>query len=361
MRCVFVMLMILALAGTAIAQDLGGSRDLPAKNTPSITYIPPLEAKQGGDTIGDATIIPSLPFSITGTTDGYLDDYDEICPYATPGSPDVVYSYTPFGDTNINVDLCGSSYDTKTYIYDTAMNVVACNDDYYYDETCGQYVSLIENAPLMAWSTYYIVIDGYGGESGSYELNVQEHIVCILTCPADAVLEGEPPLVDGYVDNFNGGCGSHEPGGDPYTYIDWINVEEGSPQDGQAWLCGTSGWYLTNGGLETRDTDWFIVYARETGLMEVTIDSEYRLYLFKLAPPECANVAVELNVETMCGDPVSMSFPVTEGEEIWLWTGPATFQGPVYEFTYIMTVSNNTFNAIPNEGMSWGKVKTLYR
>ena len=33
---------------------------------------------QGGDTIEDATVIPSLPYHDEGTTIGYNDDYDEI-------------------------------------------------------------------------------------------------------------------------------------------------------------------------------------------------------------------------------------------------------------------------------------------
>jgi len=361
MRCVIMMLMLMAAAGTALAQDLGNSRELAEKNSPIITYIPPTEVKQGGDTIGDATSIPGLPYSDTGTTDGYLDDYDEICPYDTPGSPDVVYSFTTVGDMLINVDLCGSSYDTKTYIYDTAFNLIACNDDFYFGDLCGIYVSKIEGADLMGGSTYYIVIDGYGGDSGEYALFVEEFEECTLVCPADAVAEGEPPLVDGYIDNYNGGCGSHEPGGDPYQDIDWINVENGSPYNGHAWMCGISGWYTVSSGGASRDTDWFRVYALETGMMEVTAESELPLYIFKLAPTDCNEVGVELSAVAGCEAPATMSFPVTAGEEIWLWTGPTTFEGPVNEFTYFMTVSNNMFDVVPSEGMSWGKVKSLYR
>ena len=33
---------------------------------------------------------------------------------------------------------------------------------------------------------------------------------CVIECPAGAELEGEPPLMDGYVDSWNGGCNSPE-------------------------------------------------------------------------------------------------------------------------------------------------------
>ena len=361
MKSVILSFLVASLClGSAIAQELGNSRELPLKNTPIVTYEPPAVPKQGGDTIGDATVIPSLPYSITGTTVGYIYNYDEMCPYDS-NSPDVVYAFTPGSDMVIDVDLCGSNYDTKTYIYDESMHVIACNDDFYGGDPCGIYVSKIEGAILFGGNVYYIVIDGYGGESGPYVLNVTEVEPCFVYCPDDAVPEGEPPLHDGYLDAYNGGCNS--PGfGNPFQAIDWTNDEDGiPPYDGTAWLCGKSGWYIGESGVETRDTDWFKVFALETGIMEFTVESEYRSYLFKLSPTDCSEVGVELEAQANCEVPVTLSFPVTAGEEIWLWVGPTTFSGPVTEFTYFMTVSNNTFDVVPNEEMSWGRVKGLYR
>jgi len=357
-----VALMIMAVAGATIAQELGNSRELPDKNTPIIAYEQPAVPKQGGDTFYDATVIPGLPYSNTGTTVGNINDYDEECPWGS-NSPDVVYSFTPDSDVQIDVDLCGSSYDTKTYIYEGVEfnNLVACNDDYYFDEVCGTYTSKIENAPLFGGNTYYIVIDGYGGDSGDYVLNVTEWEQCFLYCPDDAVPEGEPTLGYGYEDAYNGGCNSPE-FGSPFQTIDWTNDEDGVPPfDGTAWLCGKSGWYLSSEGGNDRDTDWFIVNALETGMMEFTVESEYDCYMFKLAPLDCATVAVELSALVRCGTPATLTFPVIAGEEIWLWVGPTTFSGPVTEFTYFMTVSNNVFDVVPDEGMSWGQVKSLYR
>jgi hypothetical protein len=340
--------------GTAIAQDLGNSRELPVKNTPIVTYEPPAEPKQGGDTIGDATLIPDIPYSNTGTTAGYIDDYDEVCPYDTPGSPDVVYSFLPGGDMVITVDLFGSIYDTKVYIYDESLNLIACNDDFYSD-----YVSKIEQVPLIGGVGYFIVIDGYGSDAGDYVLNLIEYEPCFVYCPDDAVPEGEPPLHDGYEDLYNGGCSG---GLSLQQPIDWTNDEDGvPPYDGTAWMCGKSGWYIGESGGDVRDTDWFTVFALETGVMEVTLEPEYRSYLFKLAPTDCDEVGVELQALADCEAPETLSFPVTAGEEIWLWVGPANYTGPVTEFTYFMTVSNNTFDVVPNEGMSWGQVKSLYR
>ena len=360
MRIAIAILMIMAVAGTAVATDLGNFRERPAKDTPTIFYVSPEENKQGGDTINDATVIGNLPYTTTGTTTGFVDDYDGVCPYLGSTSPDVVYSFTPASDILLTVDLCGSSYDTKTYIFDSEFILLACNDDFYFTgDPCGEYVSKIDGAILPGGATYYIVVDGYGGDFGDYVLNVSEYEECFVDCPADAVPEGEPPLHDGYDDQYNVGCGGQPP---VFQYIDWTNDEDGLPPfDGSAWLCGKSGWFLGPQGADYRDTDWFIVYALETGEMEVTVESEYPCLLIKLDPPDCMNVEPELNVPTGCGEPGTLLFPVTAGEEIWLWVGPTDFTGPVTEFTYFMTVSNNMFDAVPNQEKSWGGVKALYR
>ena len=321
--------------------------------------------KQGGDTIADATVIPGLPYANQGTTVGYNHDYEESCPYFSM-SPDVVYSFTPSGDMVITVDLFGSTYDTKVYVYEDAVGNVpldGCNDDNFdCVDPPVSYTSWIPSIDMLQGHVYYIVVDGYGGGCGDYVLEMTE-VECPQPCDVICVgvPEGEPTCYDDYVDNYNGGCNSEEFGA-PFQEINWTNDEDGiPPYDGTAWLCGVSGWYLNSNGYEVRDTDWFIVYALETGVMDFTVEPEFPCPIFKLAPTDCNDVGVELSAEADCEAPATLSFPVTAGEEIWLWVGPVEFTGPVTEFTYFMTVSNNTFDVVPNEGMSWGGVKSLYR
>ena len=126
---------------------------------------------QGGDTFLDALVIPSVPYCTSGTTSGYTDDYDEACPYSGSSSPDVVYVYTPPWSMTIPISLCGGSeYDTKFYIYEesyTPGNPLYCNDD-----LCPDYLSEIIEVELQANTTYYIVVDGYGGDYGQYTIDV---------------------------------------------------------------------------------------------------------------------------------------------------------------------------------------------
>jgi len=338
MKTFIVILMIMAVSGTAVAQDLGNTRELPVKDSLIAKYTPPpAGARQGGDTIFTPFPIPSLPYSVSGTTAGYADDYDEVCSYPGSTSPDVVYSFVPDSDVTIRVDLCGSSYDTKTYIYDGALDLVACNDDYYFDEVCGNYVSAIDAAILEGGITYYIVVDGYGGDFGDYEMEVTELIPidpCILVCPPLGVAEGEPTLVDEYEDSYNGGCNSPA-FGNPFQLIEGQGV-------GEVLFCGKSGWYNVN-SVEARDTDWFIVRAGPMGIIEISIDAELEVVLFEMGPQDCPVVGVlQEGIAGPC-NPWTMVLEYAPGDSVWIWVGPTAFIPPAgfleHEFDYEMFIS----------------------
>ena len=143
----------------------------------------PNMSENGGDTVEDPLFIDAIPATLTGTTIGYTDDYNEVCPHDGGEAPDVVYEFTPDQDIVVDVSMCsdGNHYDTKIYVYEnyvgniasTLQGASACNDDFCYNDHT-QYASFIEGAVLNAGNTYYFVIDGYGsGSYGEYELNIQ--------------------------------------------------------------------------------------------------------------------------------------------------------------------------------------------
>ncbi|MEO2183432.1 MAG: hypothetical protein ABGY43_14150, partial [bacterium] len=153
-----------------------------------IAYDPsdyPSPARQGGEDIGTAVAIDAFPYYNTGTTAGYTDDYDEACPYTGSTSPDVVYSFTPATATAVDISLCGegTTYDTKVYVYENEAGALAstidggeasaCNDDECANSTTN-YLSFLPGVLLNEGNTYYIVIDGYGGDAGAYEMEIME-------------------------------------------------------------------------------------------------------------------------------------------------------------------------------------------
>ncbi len=142
--------------------------------------LAPVAPPPSGDTCNEAIEIVSLPYSTTGNTCASADDYDELCPSDTPGSADIVYKYTPSSSGYVKISLCdNSAYDTKVYVYANVCGAyqsgtsVACSDD-----TCesplNPWVSHISAVFMASGSTYYIVVDGYGGDCGDYTLDVTE-------------------------------------------------------------------------------------------------------------------------------------------------------------------------------------------
>ena len=105
----------------------------------------------------------------------FINDYDYVCPYSGSTSADVVYAWvaTAGGTGAITVDLCASVYDTKVYVYNSSMAVIACNDDY-----CS-FQSIVSNVPVTVGATYYIVVDGYGGSCGTYNMLVDWYTPCV--------------------------------------------------------------------------------------------------------------------------------------------------------------------------------------
>ena len=204
----------------------------------------------GGEDCATATVIAALPFSDTGSTVGAMDDYDEACSWAST-SGDHVYAYTPAADMAIDVSLCDSLYDTKVYIYEGACpgTVVACNDD----AGCGitGYQSELKNISLRGGTTYYIVVDGYGGATGDYVIDVEEVMPCVVDCPPEAEDEGEA-----CGDGLNNGCTMFEPA---FTAIECGDT-----------LCA-NGWAQDG----THDIDWYELVIIQTMWITLTVDAEF--------------------------------------------------------------------------------------
>ncbi len=100
----------------------------------------------------------------TGTTAGRVDNYNGTC--GLGGSADVVYSLVARTTGTLTIDTIGSGFDTVLYASTTCGTSTICDDD-----GGGSLTSRI-SLPVVAGSTYYIIVDGYNGASGAYVLNV---------------------------------------------------------------------------------------------------------------------------------------------------------------------------------------------
>jgi hypothetical protein len=302
----------------------------------------------GGEDIATATVVGGLPYVDAGNTGLFLNDYDEVCPFSGSTSPDAVYAYTPTADINVDISLCseGNQYDTKLYVYaNTAGNVVACNDDF-----CGNswtsFASFIECVTLTADNTYYIVVDGYGGASGAYELSISECFPpepCDAVCPPGAMAEGEPDCGTDYNDMYNGGCNST-----PYVFTD-VPCDH-NPKV----ICGTAGTFLFQ-GLSYRDTDWYRI-SWPGGLLTACICGPFDVavgildaicpvvstYCFETGPPN----------EDLC-----CAVDLPPGNYV-IFAGPATFAGVPCGTPYVLTINGCPGTATENS--TWGGLKGLF-
>jgi hypothetical protein len=259
-----------------------------------------------GDTCSNPKVISDEPYDDLGNTCGYTDDYDEICPFDQPGSPDVVYRYVPALDTVVDITLCldETAYDTKLYVYegDCAGPPIACNDDLC--ETASfpaPYVSKLSYVSLLAGHTYYIVVDGYGGACGAYHLVVAPPPPCTVPCPPGASDESEPCYTDA-----NGGCGSIPP---VYGVI----------ADGET-VCGTSYYDGTH-----RDTDW---YRISVGIGEpltytVTVQAEFdvQVMLIRDDGEDCTDLEIEYAEGGPC-QVVVLSTACEPSSADYIWIAP---------------------------------------
>ena len=182
-----------------------------------------------GDTMDDPFMIDGIPFTDFGTTDGFFDNYDEECPYSGSTSPDVVYSYTASSDMTVDIDLCGEGtfYDTKVYVYENSQEGLAgCNDD----ECSNSHTNWLSflSVDMFAGNTYYIVVDGYGGSSGDYELNISVQGMCADDAYEDDDTKDQATDHGGNATGIYALCaddnpdGLEQPGG--FTAIDWSVV-----------------------------------------------------------------------------------------------------------------------------------------
>jgi hypothetical protein len=348
-----VVVAVAVLATTALAQT--PTAVMPAKHSETAGE-PTYEGRIEGDTIEECWTIPALPFFDTRNTCGFADDYDEACPYDSNWAPDVVYCYSPPYDMCVSISLCDSYYDTKVYVYEdewTPGFPLACNDDNFdCVDPPVSYTSWLESVELSAGHTYYIVVDGYGGDCGDYVLAMDE-IECTPPCDVicSGIPEGEPTCYDDYVDNYNGGCNSS---GWSWSYIP---VSPGP-------VCGESGVY-DFGGSTYRDTDWYLIspYVYPCGdvPISITVEAEFGvLFGFVEGVPDCTAPAFYSYTTAAECTPITLTeyLPCVP---IAIFVAPSSWD-PAYTcgLEYSLTVEGYGDPTLV-ESMSWGRVKSLYR
>lgn len=140
------------------------------------------------DTCATAAVIDAnrLPFSTTSTTFGANNDLNpgESClpsPLSTRG-PDVMYQFTPADTQVYNIVATPTGhYDLSLYVTTDCASIANCIGS----DLGGLGVAETVRRNLIAGTTYFIVVDGFGGDAGDFSLSVTPTIPRTPIAPSD--------------------------------------------------------------------------------------------------------------------------------------------------------------------------------
>ena len=155
-----------------------------------------IKGRPANDTCATATPIdPSrLPFSSTGTTFGAANDLDpgQSCFTSTQSTrgPDVVYQFTP-GDTQVYRIIVTplAQFDVSVYVTTNCSTIANCMGVDL--GGVGDPETLLKN--LAQGTTYFIVVDGFGGDAGDFTISVTPTIPRTPVAPSDLTAAAVSP------------------------------------------------------------------------------------------------------------------------------------------------------------------------
>jgi hypothetical protein len=167
---------------------------------------------------------------------------------------------------------------------------------------------------------------------------------CDLSPGPDADLEGEPPCLNGYNDEFNSGCNG---GG-------WVELwTRGS---GCVEVNGQCCTYTRNGEAR-RDEDWYFGLCGPVGTVTASCVAEFPVELSFVDGVLCESIQFIRATAAPC-DTVSLSREVTPTSEFWVVVAPSVTEG-IPRRNYRLTVCGLNVNN-PVEETSWGAIKARY-
>ncbi len=142
-------------------------------NVTQVTVVIPSDCsvRPSNDNYASAEMIFNAPTSLSGNNACATKESGERSHAGDSGGHSVWYRWTPASSKQVIINTEGSSFDTLLAVYrvsGSTLTVVAENDDIVHQVIRVSQVSFAAQAGVE----YRIAIDGWGGEIGSYKLNV---------------------------------------------------------------------------------------------------------------------------------------------------------------------------------------------
>ncbi|NBO61866.1 MAG: T9SS C-terminal target domain-containing protein [Flavobacteriia bacterium] len=140
-----------------------------------------------GDVMNEAIVIPSLPFNHSGDLAYCYGNQNLVY-----DSPDVFYrlNLNPTMQS-VSVNSCGSNFDSYLSVLDPFGQVISYNDD---GIGCSPASSLTFDVQDLGY--VFLVLEGWGNESGLYQIEVQANYLGIPDLTASLVTIKPNPFLD---------------------------------------------------------------------------------------------------------------------------------------------------------------------
>jgi hypothetical protein len=140
------------------------------------------QAQPANDNFTAAINITTTPYTNSQSTSSATTEAGEQVTFCGGSGRSVWYRYTATGNGTVVADNIGSSFDTVITVFtgSTLANLVAvaCNDDW--NSTAAYLPFRVESG-----TTYYIRVNGYGGQAGSQTFHLSSLVAPQFTqCPA---------------------------------------------------------------------------------------------------------------------------------------------------------------------------------
>ncbi len=149
------------------------------------------------------------------------------------------------------------------------------------------------------------------------------------SCPADALLEGEPICADGTVDLYNPGCDVRPP------------IFGGPVLAPGVAVCGTSGTFLGPDGddaAQVRDVDWYEIVVEEPGQLRVDVAADFDVTA-SLLGPDCLGPELLATGDATACDVLTLTVDLPDGGLVLLAVAPTSDAGVPCGAPYVVDVA----------------------
>lgn len=160
-----------------------------------------------------------------------------------------------------------------------------------------------------------------------------------LSCPPDAIPEGEPTCYDEYIDTYNSGCNA-----DPTVFTPILSGTT---------VCGESGTFLVD-SYPSRDTDWYEITLDQQSTVIWTVTAEFPVSTAILGPGSfyCEDYITYADGYGYDLEEVE-TWACLEAGTYWLFVAPQDYSGVPCGAAYIAVVSTVPLCTPPENDECW--------